>query len=176
MAGRGRPPKPTASKRLARNPGKRPLPKKSEELEFERVTAETYGAPPKWMDAMAREIWKELSEQLVAQDLFTIVDRSALEIFCTTYSRWRKAEKAILKADELTFTTPNGYRQELPEVAISRKAAADIRAWCSEFGFTPSARSRLVKGSGAAAGKKKPSLPAKKGSFSDEEIFGTARA
>ena len=36
--------------------------------------------------------------------------------------------------------------------AIARAASRDLRAWCAEFGFTPSAEGRLVvKGSIEAA-------------------------
>jgi P27 family predicted phage terminase small subunit len=47
-----------------------------------------------------------------------------------------------------------GYRDVLvrnPAVAMQRDAAAVIRAFAGEFGFTPSARSEISKG--AAAGR-----------------------
>jgi len=74
--------------------------------------------------------------------LLTLVDRAALANYCQWWARYVQAER-ILREKGLTFLTPKGYEQQRPEVAISHKAAAMCRAFMSEFGLTPSARSRL---------------------------------
>lgn len=73
---------------------------------------------------------------------FTDSDLKALEGYCQSYSRWKSCE-IILQEKGYTFTTPNGYIQQRPEVSISNKALQEIRSWSKELGLTPAARSRM---------------------------------
>ena len=84
----GRPPKPTAIKALAGNPGKRPLnnnePKPS-------------GIPscPTFLDAAAKKEWKRISKELIEIGILTSVDRSILASYCDAYSRWAQATEEL---------------------------------------------------------------------------------
>jgi len=132
----GRPPKPTNLKRLAGNPGKRPL------NPSEPTFREDSGYCPRWLPPAAKAEWRRVVPELAAQGLLTIVDRSALEAYCMAYAQWQEAEM-ILDELGLTFTTPKGYVQQRPEVAIANNAAKRMKTFMVEFGMTPSSRSRI---------------------------------
>ena len=71
MAGRGRPPKPTAIKELEGNPGKRPLNKNEP-----KPKAKAPKCPP-WLESDAKKEWRRLSKELEAMGLLTQVDMAA---------------------------------------------------------------------------------------------------
>jgi P27 family predicted phage terminase small subunit len=71
-----------------------------------------------------------------------MVDRAALASYCQWWARWVEAE-ATLDYLGMVFTTPNGYIQQRPEVAIAQKASDKCRAFLTEFGLTPASRSRI---------------------------------
>ena len=68
MAGRGRPPKPTAVKELEGNPGKRPLNKN------EPKPKQTAPKCPSWLEPDAKKEWRRLSKELESMGLLTEVD------------------------------------------------------------------------------------------------------
>lgn len=105
-------------------------------------------SPPSWLDREAKKEWKRVIQKLTEDDSIKECDLSALEGYCQSYSRWKKAEQ-VLQKEGLTFTTPNGYWQQRPEVSIANKALAEVRAFCKEFGLTPASRARIEKNIGA---------------------------
>lgn len=133
----GRPPKPTHLKVLEGNPGKRPL------NQNEPKPKPLAPKCPSWLDREAKREWKRVAPELERLGLLTVVDGAALAAYCQAYARWVKAEK-ILQEKGLTFETPNGYEQQRPEVSIANKSMQIIRAFCAEFGLTPSARARMT--------------------------------
>jgi len=74
--------------------------------------------------------------------LVTQVDRAALAAYCQCYSEWVHANE-VLEREGLTFSTPNGYVQQRPEVAIRQKARADMLRFAARFGLTPADRAGL---------------------------------
>lgn len=144
---RGRKPTPAALRLLTGNPGKRAVnraePKPTSEIP----------KPPAALSADAKREWRRVSAELEALGLLSAIDRAALAAYCQAYGRWAEAERQ-LKADPegLVITTEKGNRIQNPLVGIARRAAADMVRYCTEFGMTPSARSRVqTQGSGAAA-------------------------
>ncbi|MGL5084934.1 MAG: phage terminase small subunit P27 family [Clostridium sp.] len=102
---------------------------------------------PTWIDAESKKEWKRIVKLLEAENKdFTQKDIKALEGYCLNYSKWKKCE-LILEKKGLTFTTPNGYEQQRPEISIANKAQGEMRSWMKELGITPAARSRMMKGS-----------------------------
>jgi P27 family predicted phage terminase small subunit len=131
----GRKPKPTALKALAGNPGKRPL--NENEPQFS-------GIPdcPDHLDAVAQDEWQRVSGELIAVGLLTTVDRAALAAYCAAYSRWVKAEEKIQTTSEVIKTRAGGVIQN-PYIGIANRALDLMHKFLSEFGMTPSSRSRL---------------------------------
>ena len=60
-----------------------------------------------------------------------------------SYANWIEAE-AHLAAEGSTFETPNGYQQQSPWVSIAQTNQKNMLRFCTEFGLTPSSRSRIV--------------------------------
>lgn len=132
----GRPPKPTALKQLAGNPGHRPL--NNTEPQFERTLPKC----PTFIKGEARREWKRVVIELFDAGLLTSIDRAALAAYCQAWARWVEAEKRITE-NGYTFKTESGYQQQTPWVGIANSALDLMRKFMSEFGMTPSSRSRV---------------------------------
>jgi P27 family predicted phage terminase small subunit len=139
MGKRGPAPKPTALRLIEGNRGKRPLNKSEPKPTPVRPTR------PEWMLPEAKREWNRVVPELERMGLLTAVDRAALAAYCQAYARAVQAE-AVLRKSGISFVTPNGYEQQRPEVAIARAEWQMVRAFASEFGFTPAARTRISVG------------------------------
>ncbi|MBN8994359.1 MAG: phage terminase small subunit P27 family [Rhizobiales bacterium] len=138
---KGRKPKPTRIKEIEGNAGKRPL------REREPKPRELTAAAPKHLRPAARQAWKVWATQLQRAGVVTEIDAAALEVLCEAYADLREARAELKRfgADYYETTNQHGstmYRAH-PALAAVRDADRRIRAWLSEFGMTPSARSRV---------------------------------
>lgn len=137
----GRTPKPSALKRLAGNPGKRPL---NEREPKPRVTRPA--CPPE-LTGVARKEWGRIAKQLAALGLLTVIDRAALAAYCTVYAQWVGANEALAKPVEegggMVVYSPNGYPSISPHWTASQQASKAMLSYLREFGMTPASRVRL---------------------------------
>jgi len=129
-------PKPTALRLIEGNRGHQKLNKNEPKPTPIRPTR------PEWMLPEAKREWVRIVPELERMGLLTIVDRGALTAYCQAYARAVQAE-AVLTKKGMTFETPNGYIQQRPEVSIALKEWHAVRAFASEFGLTPAARTRI---------------------------------
>ncbi len=136
MATRGRKPKPTALKVLEGNPGTRPLNKNEPQPEKKAPRC------PSWLEPEAKKEWKRMAKTLEAMGVLTQVDRTAFEGYCQAYARWKEAEEFLSKHGTI-FKTPSGYIQQVPQVSIAQTYLKVMKDFCSEFGLTPAARTRI---------------------------------
>mgnify|MGYP000876640778 CR=1 FL=1 len=136
MATRGRKPKPTALKVLEGNPGKRPL------NQNEPKPESTAPRCPSWLEQEAKNEWRRMSKTLEAMGLLTLVDKAAFAGYCQAYARWKEAEEFLSKHGTI-FKTPSGYIQQVPQVSIAQTYLKVMKDFCSEFGLTPAARTRI---------------------------------
>lgn len=114
---------------------------------------------PTWLHEDATVEWKRISPQLERLGLLTKIDMAALAGYCQSYAQWKEAVEFLNEMGS-TYTLyernddggikvdVNGnpvirYIQQFPQVAIANKALQQIRAFCIEFGMTPSARGRI---------------------------------
>lgn len=137
MATRGRKPKPTALKVIEGNPGKRPLNKLEPKPENKAPKC------PSWLEKEAKKEWRRMSKVLEALGILTEVDSAAFAGYCQAYARWKEAEEFLSKHGTI-FKTPSGYIQQVPQVSIAQTYLKIMKDFCSEFGLTPSSRSRIV--------------------------------
>lgn len=139
--GRGRPATPTALKILRGNPGKRAISKREPKPRTDMPVC------PRWLDEHARRKWGKLIPELKAMGVLTIVDGDALANYCQLWSRWRRAEEFIQRSgDAYSIKNPDGtlkYVKIVPQVAIARDLLQQLRAYQSEFGLTPAARTKI---------------------------------
>jgi len=136
MATRGRKPKPTALKVLEGNPGKRPLNKNEPQPERKAPRC------PSWLEPEAKKEWKRMAKTLETIGVLTQVDKAAFAGYCQAYARWKEAEEFLSKHGTI-FKTPSGYIQQVPQVSIAQTYLKVMKDFCSEFGLTPAARTRI---------------------------------
>lgn len=136
----GRKPKPTAVKKLEGNPGKRKL--------NTREPMPDKGMPdcPKWLLPEAKEEWNRLCEKLNQMGVLTDIDRAAFAAYCQSYARWKEAQEHI-NSEGATYETEKGMQRPNPYVAICNTEQRLMMSAASEFGLTPSARSRIMAAS-----------------------------
>jgi P27 family predicted phage terminase small subunit len=105
----------------------------------------------------ARAAWAIWSEELAVMDLDRRADAQMLEGACISYAQAVDAdltisrEGQVVRIQSLDPQTKEPIEKQRPHaaIAISRAAWAQVRAFCSEFGLTPVARTRLAADSSA---------------------------
>lgn len=142
----GRKPKPTKLKILLGNPGHRRL--NHAEPQSEVVNPD----PPECLSKEAKEAWKQIAGWLYESGIMTKLDIPALEVLCTAYGRWRKAEDTvnqIFAANQgvlgggLMMKSKKDVLIQNPMVGIANRASEIFMKCLVEFGMTPSSRSRI---------------------------------
>lgn len=153
----GRKPKPTYLKVLDGNRGKR-------KVDVDGEMQPELGVPesPDWMPDEAKDEWDRLVDELERKGGLALIDRAALASACVMWARFVQAELDIAangivliqiekELDDGRILISRAVKN--PAVQISKDAQAAYRAWCSEFGLTPSARTRVkVPGKGGDSG------------------------
>jgi P27 family predicted phage terminase small subunit len=134
----GRKPLPTAVKIALGNPGKRALNKQEPTAPASKLS------PPPHVkaDKVAAKEYKRLGKLLLAAGVLTVLDENALAIYALEFSRWVRAEAQLAK-DGDTLETDRGYRYAHPSLGVANKAKDTMMRILTEFGMTPSARSRI---------------------------------
>jgi len=145
---KGRKPLPSHLKLVKGNPGRRPL------NENEPLPDLSIPTPPAHLSDEAKVEWGRVVEQLFRLGLISEIDRAAFAAYCQAYGRWIQAERAIAKMAEkdllthaLMIRTTNGNAIQNPLVGTANVAMMEMMRFASEFGMTPSARSRIDVGS-----------------------------
>jgi len=133
-------PQPTAIKKLRGNPGRRPL----NELEPQPK----FGAPPmpSGLSRYAKQAWKRMVPILLDMGVLTVADGDALMLYCEAFAQWKQAMTDIKKNG--SYLKGKGSRNQdvmidNPSVAERDKAWSNMKSMLTEFGCTPSSRSRL---------------------------------
>jgi P27 family predicted phage terminase small subunit len=99
--------------------------------------------PPKHLDRIAKNEWRRLASRLNVHKMLTPADRTAFAAYCAAYSTHVRAELALSKKPSLAYKTPGGVLRPWPEIQINNQALAQMHRFLTEFGLTPSSRSRL---------------------------------
>lgn len=147
---RGRKPKPTAMKKLAGNPGKRPL----NENEPQPPVPDRIPYVPRHLNDEGKREWRRIVNVLLEMGLYTVVDRAALAMYCQAWGRWVEAERKLDKEREVLTSKATGNMYQNPWLHVANKAWEQMRKILAEFGLTPSSRARLS----VSGGGKEPSL------------------
>lgn len=136
MGARGPAPIPFEVKVIEGNKGKKKLPHNRPSFRPKAPRC------PSWLDRTARREWRRLAPQLEKMRLLTEGDLAAFACYCKAYSDLQKAEE-IMRTEGRIFTTEKGYMMPHPAVAMANQAMKSIKDFAIQFGFTPSARSRI---------------------------------
>jgi P27 family predicted phage terminase small subunit len=137
----GRKPRPPALKLLeGRGPGVdsggRKVPAS---LGFVRLPPE----PPYFLEGEALAEWNRIVPELARLELLKPVDSAALTAYCLAWQRLVDAHALVASEGLLSHNSQGRVRH--PAVAVIEAASKDLRAWCSEFGLTPSAENRVTR-------------------------------
>jgi len=136
MKSAGRKPKPSNVHKLHGNPGRRK--RNQREPKPEVVVPD----PPAHLEGDALEEWDRVVPELRALGLISAIDRNSLAAYCQAYARWVEAE-AKLKQYGQIVKSPAGYPMQSPYLGIANTALKFMRDFATEFGMTPSSRSRV---------------------------------
>ena len=102
---------------------------------------------PDWLGDGARQAWDQLIPQLEAMRVLTKIDGNALARYCELWVEWQQA-LAFVRKHGTTFPIKDGNGKlkslgQFPQVALVSKLSLTLSRLESEFGMTPSARSRI---------------------------------
>jgi P27 family predicted phage terminase small subunit len=141
---------------LKGNPGKRPA-----RPPPEPVRSEECPPPPPHLNAYTKEEWQHIAPELHRLNLLTVLDVSALAVYCSAAAQLRQAQEAIARMAKqdgrgyaLTIKGSAGNQVINPLLRIARQASSDMLRYGAAFGLTPNGRLRL-------SGVKPPSTPSK---------------
>ncbi len=145
----GRPPKPTAQKRLAGTL----QPSRTNPNE---PTPDVYlPTPPEWLSPLAKQYWAEVGAVLLAMRLTTVADGPALQLLTEALAEWAHARQTVHTIGlvyEMETESGQTMRRPNPEVAIASDAWKRVLRMLTEFGLTPASRGK-VSALGDSGGK-----------------------
>jgi P27 family predicted phage terminase small subunit len=133
---RGRKPKPTELKLVSGNPGKRKIEPRADSLG---------GVPkaPRFLSREARAEWNRLTADLAAMGVLGRENRATLAIYCQNWARMVAAELHVNANGPIVPAPRTGVPMHNPYLAVANRAADVVARLASEFGLTPSSRSRV---------------------------------
>lgn len=100
--------------------------------------------PPTWMKRkVAREAFAEMAAKLYRLGLYTELDQFALEQLCQTYAKWREATS---RSNVDPLVSPKGGAYMNPSLSAELALGKRLQALMTDFGLSPSSRSRLSVG------------------------------
>lgn len=89
--------------------------------------------PPDWMVPDGQQLWRDIAPMLYAQKVLTKADLAALTHLCQLHGMIQGGQNGKM-----------GYKAGIPPVAAE---LTQLRMLFSEFGLTPSSRTRVPHGS-----------------------------
>jgi len=98
----------------------------------------TAGQPrmPRWLtDRGAKDMWRRIAPPLYKARIATQEDALALTALCEWWSEWRKAYRAMQRAD--------GVDERLAAQTMARRAWGEASELMKRFGLTPVDRARI---------------------------------
>lgn len=106
-------------------------------------------AAPEWLPAEAAAEWERVVPEMARVNVLKEADRAALVAYCLTWDRLVSAQRELAESGSVLGRNSQGVVRH-PAVAVVEAASKELRAWCAEFGFTPSAENRLAVTPGSA--------------------------
>ncbi|RBW69468.1 phage terminase small subunit P27 family [Bacillus taeanensis] len=104
--------------------------------------------PPTWLDSEGKKTFRKLIKEFEEIDLLVNVDVYMIAMFCDAYSDYIECTKIIQDEGKLIeHTNKAGETNRIPHPLLTKKSHAfnQMKAMASEFGLTPSARTKLIQ-------------------------------
>lgn len=134
---KGRKPKPTLVKAMQGNPGKRPM------NYLEPKPPKGKPKPPDDLSPLAKAEWDRCVDRLASMGLATVADEAAIEAYCEIYATWKEAKAKVRSSGLVVKSEKTGRPMRNPYLEIERHSHNDMLRYLTEFGLTPSSRSRI---------------------------------
>jgi P27 family predicted phage terminase small subunit len=97
---------------------------------------------PDDLQGAARTEWERITPLLKDMGVLALVDMSSVTGYCVSWARWREAEAQITEQG-MIVRGPNGSPIQNPFLSVANQAMANLRAYGSELGLSPVARTRI---------------------------------
>ena len=136
MAIAGRKPKPIQLRIIEGNRGHRPIKKTLK-------TAPLMPPCPVWLNKIAKTEWKRITPLLFKLGVLTREDMAALASYCENYAILVQCGNYINRRGGYAKYLCGKNSQTAPHLTAMNKAWQNIKAFCAEFGMTPSSRGRI---------------------------------
>ena len=105
---------------------------------------------PADMSDEAKRVWRRVIRDFGATGVLTAVDADALRTYCEAVVRYVQAARTLEASGPLVRGARSGELVKNPLHQVVRDNAILLRAFARELGLTPSARTGLTIGIGAA--------------------------
>ena len=99
--------------------------------------------PPAHLNKYAKAFWREVSQELIEQQVLTVVDWAAFEICADAYGTYRELDESIRSQGGLSAYFSGGNSQTVPEYTALNKAIENFHKYSKSLGLNPAARQRL---------------------------------
>jgi P27 family predicted phage terminase small subunit len=132
-------PKPTRLKKLAGNPGKRPLNKREAYVPRGEIPK-----CPSHLLGMPRNVWYQLAPRVYEVGLLSEISSPLFACLCQAIATNIKATKMISKTGGEVVRGSVGQLKTNPWVTIAKNAKVEIIRFGDEFGLTPASVSRAT--------------------------------
>ncbi|HDW3058686.1 phage terminase small subunit P27 family [Bacillus cereus] len=103
--------------------------------------------PPTWLDSVAKKEFKRIAGELLELEVMTNIDVNALALYCDAYADYMACTKIIQEEGLLVeYTNKAAETNKVPHPLLTKKKQLheQMKAIGVDFGFTPSARARIV--------------------------------
>ncbi len=84
-----------------------------------------------------------MATELYSLGLLSNLDRAALAAYCVAYGRWHDAEEILRKTNVVLVAKGTGNMYPNPYLHIANKAMEQMHKFLTEFGMSPSSRTRV---------------------------------
>lgn len=111
---------------------------------------------PDWLPEEAAAEWERVVPELQRLQLLKPPDRAALTAYCLAWARLREAQDIVTREGMVIHDDKQGRAQRHPALLTLEAASKELRAWCGEFGLTPSAEARVSRSEGDGDGEENP--------------------
>ncbi len=118
------------------NPGKRKLNKAEPQFNPEIPLC------PEWIDDEGKREWMRVVGDLHKAGLCASVYAGPLAVYCQAFADFRSAVETI-RHEKATLMTDKGNVIQHPAVGMKNKAMVILLKAAAEFGFSPSAKTRI---------------------------------
>lgn len=98
---------------------------------------------PDWLNAWAKDEWAIVIAWLMTIKMIGTIDLSIVAAYCQQMGIFRESEDMLKVPGSRVITTDKGYEMPSAWVTIGNKALMQALKIATEYGLTPSSRSRI---------------------------------